>query len=61
MAVIVAVWFIWGGALDLKELFRRLKSLKRDDSDDGTVVGHHNVADEEVVETTENLGRGKKF
>jgi len=53
MAVIVAVWFIWGGALDLKYLFRKLKSVKRNDSDDGTVVGHHNVSDEQVAETTE--------
>ena len=45
MAIITTVWFLWGGTRDLFDLFRRLKTAIRDDRDDGSVIGHHNVAD----------------
>ncbi|MCC5844986.1 MAG: sodium:solute symporter [Verrucomicrobia bacterium] len=37
MAVSTTVWFIIGGSMDLKVLFRTLSELKRDEEDDGFV------------------------
>lgn len=45
LAIITTVWFLWGGTRDLFDLFKRLKTAVRDDRDNGSVVGHHNVAD----------------
>ncbi|MHB9071000.1 MAG: sodium:solute symporter family protein [Sedimentisphaerales bacterium] len=53
ITIIVAVLFIWGGIRDMLDLFRTLKSAKRNVNDDGTVVGHHNVSDEKTTETIE--------
>lgn len=36
----VVVWFIFGGLRDLKAMFQRLKIMKRDQQDDGTVFEH---------------------
>ncbi len=44
---VLAVWLTVGGAMDLKKLMTLLKDAKRNATDDGTVVGHHNLADEE--------------
>ena len=38
-SIIVVFWFAIGGFKDLKAMFQRLKTLHRDDRDDGTVVG----------------------
>ena len=38
-SIIVVFWFAIGGFKDLKAMFQRLKTLQRDDRDDGTVVG----------------------
>ncbi|MBU0479157.1 sodium:solute symporter [bacterium] len=35
------IWFTWGGIRDIKRLFKRLSTIKRNDMDDGTVVHHH--------------------
>lgn len=35
--VVATVWFIWGGVLDLTDLTKRLRSVKRDLDDDGSV------------------------
>ena len=37
VGVITTVWFTWGGLIDLAKMFRRLETMNRDDSDDGTV------------------------
>ncbi|WFB36231.1 sodium:solute symporter [Kiritimatiellota bacterium B12222] len=37
---ITTVWFLIGGAKDLKRLFERLKTIQRDENDDGTVEKH---------------------
>lgn len=37
IAVIVIVWFTIGGTLDLRKMFHQLKTMQRDDSDDGWV------------------------
>lgn len=38
IGMITTVWFIWGGILDLRHLFKNLKVYKPDDEDDGTVI-----------------------
>jgi SSS family solute:Na+ symporter len=38
IGMVTTVWFVWGGVLDLKHLFKNLKVYKPDDNDDGTVV-----------------------
>jgi solute:Na+ symporter, SSS family len=42
---VISVWLTIGGAMDLKDLFKTLKSAKRDAHDDGTVVGHQSLTD----------------
>ncbi len=37
MAIIVMVWFTIGGAFDLKKMVTRLRTMERDDSDDGFI------------------------
>jgi SSS family solute:Na+ symporter len=41
IGVPATIWFTIGGIRDLRELFRSLRTLDRDDRDDGRVVGHH--------------------
>ena len=45
LMVAITVWVTIGGLRDLKELKHTLGTLKRDAHDDGTVVGHRNLAD----------------
>ena len=45
IATVTAVWFSWGGTLDIFRLFRRLKLEKANALDNGSVVGHHNAAE----------------
>ena len=47
-AVIVVVWFTIGGALDVRNLFRRLRSYEANDLDDGRVVEHRNADEIEL-------------
>ena len=47
ISFITAIWFTWGGILDIRKLFRRLESQKVNHLDDGTVVGHQNL--EELI------------
>ena len=37
LAVITTIWLTVGGLYDLREMFRRLRAMARDDSDDGSV------------------------
>ncbi|HBR19004.1 MAG TPA: hypothetical protein DD726_02165 [Phycisphaerales bacterium] len=48
--VIATIWFLWGGFRDLKYLFDDLRNAVRDERDDGTVIDHHNLADEPTTE-----------
>ena len=43
----VTVWQTIGGLKDFREMFKRLRTIVRDDSDDGTVVHRHNLNNEE--------------
>ena len=40
---------IVGGFGNLFSLFKDLKTARRSDADDGTVIGHHNLADEKIL------------
>lgn len=51
---IVTVWLTVGGISDLKEMLRRLRSLKRDEHDDGTVAEHKTK-----IEKKAEVGAGK--
>ena len=48
-AVVVGIWFTWGGLRDMRDLFRRLRGEHLNALDDGTVVNNQNL-DEMVVE-----------
>ena len=53
------IWLAIGGLRDMRDLFRILKTAKRNIADDGRVVGHHSLADETLekdkFEVTEEL------
>ena len=40
LGVIATVWFLWGGFRDLFDMFRRLRTMARDQDDDGSVEQH---------------------
>ena len=50
-AVVMCVWFTWGGLKDMRDLFRRLQAQKLNPLDDGTVVNHQNLDEIAVAET----------
>lgn len=43
--VVTAVWFTWGGVLDMRAFFQRLKRERVNTLDNGMVVDHQNLAD----------------
>jgi hypothetical protein len=47
LSIVVGGWITVGGLFDLKELSRLLRTAKRDDRDDGSVLGHRNLHDAE--------------
>jgi SSS family solute:Na+ symporter len=49
IGVITTVWFTWGGVRDLRRLFVSLRTVKRSEFDDGMVVGHRNLDEEEEL------------
>lgn len=46
LSVATTLWLAIGGSRDLKDLFKTLKTAKRNVLDDGRVVGHHSAVDE---------------
>jgi SSS family solute:Na+ symporter len=48
LTIVVTVWFLIGGARDCREMFARLAVARRDDLDDGMVVDHHSLGDEQA-------------
>lgn len=48
VGVATTVWFLIGGLLDTRAMFRRLAVVKRDHRDVGMVVDHHDYADDEA-------------
>jgi SSS family solute:Na+ symporter len=53
VAAIMAFWFSWGGLKDMRDIFRRLSKQKLNDRDDGTVVGHQNLDEAELLPESE--------
>jgi SSS family solute:Na+ symporter len=53
---VTTVWFSIGGILDLRLMFKRLKTLQRNVLDDGRVEGHVNAEDLEFIPGTAELG-----
>ena len=49
IALVTLVWFTIAGLHDMKLFFIALKTQKTDALDDGRVVGHHNLADDEAA------------
>lgn len=44
--IIVTIWFLTGGIMNLKQMFRDLKTMERNDNDGGMVVDHHSFGEE---------------
>ena len=57
-AVAITILVLGGGMLDLKFLFHQLKTMKRNSLDDGMVVDHRNLADEELISEPSGDGVG---
>jgi SSS family solute:Na+ symporter len=49
-SLIITVWFIIGGCIDLRKMFKRLRSIHRNASDDGTVSEHLGNKAEDLAE-----------
>jgi hypothetical protein len=47
---VTTVWFLFGVTRDLKLLVVTLQKAKRNDADDGTVRGHHNIGENQLIE-----------
>ena len=45
MGVLTTIWFTCGGLVDIRQMFRDLKTVSRSEYDDGTVVDHRNLDD----------------
>ena len=54
-SVFVIIWFAVGGIRDIAQMLRRLRVMKRDDSDDGTVIG---AADEQFAPSADEGNNG---
>ncbi|MEW6753089.1 MAG: sodium:solute symporter [Candidatus Latescibacterota bacterium] len=55
-SAVVTVWISLGGARDLRALLSTLKVLRRDHTDDGTVVGQESLADRRQREEAQETG-----
>ena len=53
LCVITVVWFLSGGIVDMIDMFKLLKSAKRDALDNGMVHDGHSLTDDELVEHVE--------
>lgn len=54
ITAVTSIWFTWGGARDIRRLFRSLAEQKVNSLDDGTVVGHQNLDEAVVSEDLKN-------
>lgn len=55
---VLTVWFAIGGARDVRRLFQTLKTMTRDNRDDGTVIGHMNLDEVGKTAADGNSGAG---
>lgn len=54
LGTIITIWFMIGGFSNIKDMFARLKVMKRNELDDGMVIDHHNLADEPFANTNDD-------
>ncbi len=52
LGILSTIWFLCGGLRDIKYLFSKLSTAKRNVLDDGRVVGHRSLADEAMDQET---------
>jgi len=45
LGLLTTIWFTWGATRDMIHLFRSLRTVARNDADDGTVRNHHNLGE----------------
>jgi SSS family solute:Na+ symporter len=49
LACVFAIWLLIGGSRDVVSMIKTLRTVHRNDVDDGRVSGHHNLADEKLM------------
>ena len=47
IGVITTIWFFIGGVYDIRDMFHTLRTVKRNALDDGMVINHHNLGEQE--------------
>ena len=47
LGLIVTIWFLIGGLVDVRDLFRTLRNMKRNDRDDGSVINGANPGEKQ--------------
>lgn len=52
IGIFTTIWFTWGAIRDMIHLFRALRTVTRNDADDGMVRNHHNVGEPEPPHDT---------
>ena len=54
LSIVTTIWFAFGGLRDMKRMFKLLRTAKRNDLDDGMVVDHHNLDEEQLRLSNDN-------
>ncbi|MEK7413618.1 MAG: hypothetical protein AAB263_09930 [Planctomycetota bacterium] len=49
VGTVTTIWFTIGAVIDMRDLFRRLRTVNPNDQDDGRVVGHQNQGEIDLV------------
>ncbi len=60
VGVVSTVWFMWGGIMDMKRLFRDLGARVDNPLDDGWVENNGSLSDESRSKMTDQSGDEKK-
>lgn len=54
IGMLTTIWFTIGASVDMVKLIRSLRTVERNDADDGTVRDHHNVGETEPTNNKNN-------